>query len=92
MVDMYHLMHIGSPHQTSGMTTAKVFMTGRSQAVRIPRQFRFDSAEVFVRRRGDSLVLTPANRKVSAYGGLRAKISAIAADFDAPVEDFKEYS
>jgi len=30
--------------------TAKVFMTGRSQAVRIPAEFRFDSKEVFIRR------------------------------------------
>ena len=42
------------------MTTAKVFMTGRSQAVRIPRAFRFDTPEVYVRRHGDSLLLTPA--------------------------------
>ena len=42
------------------MTTAKVFMTGRSQAVRIPKPFRFSSREVFIRRSGDSLVLSPA--------------------------------
>lgn len=30
--------------------TAKVFMTGRSQAVRLPAAFRFDSDEVFIRR------------------------------------------
>jgi antitoxin VapB len=29
---------------------AKVFMTGRSQAVRLPAEFRFDSTEVFIRR------------------------------------------
>lgn len=38
---------------------AKVFMSGRSQAVRIPMAFRFDTPEVVVARRGDSLVLTP---------------------------------
>ena len=32
------------------MQTAKVFMTGRSQAVRLPAEFRFDSKEVFIRR------------------------------------------
>ena len=32
------------------MQTAKVFMTGRSQAVRLPAEFRFDTDEVFVRR------------------------------------------
>lgn len=32
------------------LQTAKIFTTGRSQAVRLPREFRFDVAEVFVRR------------------------------------------
>lgn len=32
------------------MQTAKVFMTGRSQAVRLPAEFRFDTDEVFIRR------------------------------------------
>ena len=41
------------------MTTAKVFMTGRSQAVRIPKRFRFESPIVFVRQEGDSLILSP---------------------------------
>ena len=41
------------------MMTAKVFMTGRSQAVRIPKPFRFTSREVFVRRNGDSIILSP---------------------------------
>jgi len=41
------------------MTTAKVFMTGRSQAVRIPKPFRFSTREVSVRRSGDSIVLSP---------------------------------
>ncbi len=30
--------------------TAKIFTTGRSQAVRLPLEFRFDVAEVFIRR------------------------------------------
>lgn len=41
------------------MTTAKVFMTGRSQAVRIPKRFRFKSPFVFVHQEGNSLVLSP---------------------------------
>lgn len=38
---------------------AKVFMTGRSQAVRLPKSCRFDTAEVLVQRVGRSVVLTP---------------------------------
>ena len=30
--------------------TAKIFMNGRSQAVRLPKEFRFDTDEVFIRR------------------------------------------
>ena len=45
------------------MPTAKVFMSGRSQAVRIPKEFRFEGDEVTIRRSGDSLVLTPAQKR-----------------------------
>jgi len=38
---------------------AKVFMTGRSQAVRLPKSCRFDTSEVVVRRVGHSVVLSP---------------------------------
>ena len=37
---------------------AKVFSNGRSQAVRIPKQFRFDSSEVYVSKVGDELILS----------------------------------
>lgn len=39
--------------------TAKVFVTGRSQAVRLPKQFRFDSDEVYIRQEGDEVILSP---------------------------------
>lgn len=45
------------------METAKIFMTGRSQAVRIPKKYRFNAAEVEIRRRGNSVVLTPISGK-----------------------------
>jgi antitoxin VapB len=41
------------------MTTAKLFTHGGSQAVRLPREFRFAGAEVHVRRVGDEVVLSP---------------------------------
>lgn len=40
------------------MKTAKVFQNGRSQAVRIPWEFRFRSREVFVRRTSEGVLLT----------------------------------
>lgn len=42
------------------MTTAKLFMNGRSQAVRLPREFRFSGDHVRVRRFGLGVLLEPA--------------------------------
>ena len=39
--------------------TAKLFWSGRSQAVRLPKEFRFDGAEVRIRREGDRVILEP---------------------------------
>jgi antitoxin VapB len=39
------------------MATAKVFRSGNSQALRLPKQFRFKSKEVEIFRRGDEVVL-----------------------------------
>ena len=60
------------------MQTAKVFISGRSQAVRIPREFRFDSDEVFINRVGDAVILTPISRAQDVY---RNGISSFSADF-----------
>jgi len=40
-------------------STAKVFTTGRSQAVRLPKEFRFDTPEVYIERKGDAVILRP---------------------------------
>ena len=39
------------------MTIARVFKSGNSQAVRLPKQFRLDVSEVEIFRRGDEIVL-----------------------------------
>jgi len=66
-------------HQEKTMLqTAKVFTTGRSQAVRLPREFRFDVAEVFVRRdplTGDVVL----SRKPADWQGL---LDAVALNQD----------
>jgi antitoxin VapB len=41
------------------METAKVFWSGRSQAVRLPKQFRVEAQEVRIRRRGKRIILEP---------------------------------
>ena len=41
------------------MTIAKVFTNGGSQAVRLPKEYRFDSNEVFANRIGNVIMLIP---------------------------------
>ena len=41
------------------MDTAKVFWSGRSQAVRLPKEFRVDGDEVRIRRHGAAVILEP---------------------------------
>ena len=41
--------------------TTKPFMSGRSQAIRIPKELRLDDTEVIINRVGDSIVITPKN-------------------------------
>jgi len=43
--------------------TAKLFMHGRSQAVRLPKEFRFEGKEVRVSRQGDRVILEPMEKK-----------------------------
>jgi antitoxin VapB len=42
---------------------AKLFWNGRSQAVRLPREFRFQGDEVTVRREGEAVILEPVKRR-----------------------------
>jgi antitoxin VapB len=45
------------------MHTAKLFLNGRSQAVRLPKSFRFDGiTEVFIERDGDRVILSPTRK------------------------------
>ena len=49
------------------MMTAKVFENGRSQAVRLPKECRFDTDEVAVNRIGDIVLLMPKTNKWSSF-------------------------
>lgn len=67
--------------------TAKVFMTGRSQAVRLPIEYRFQGSEVFIRRdpiTGD-VVLSP--KPLSWRDFFLLADQAVPADFMADRED-----
>ena len=45
------------------MKTAKLFTTGGSQAVRLPKECRFEGDEVFIRREGAAVVLEPTAKR-----------------------------
>ena len=41
------------------METAKIFMNGRSQAIRLPKAYRFEGTEVYIKKVGDVVMLIP---------------------------------
>ncbi|ESX78704.1 MULTISPECIES: type II toxin-antitoxin system VapB family antitoxin [unclassified Mesorhizobium] len=41
------------------MRKTRVFWSGRSQAVRLPKEYRFDTKEVFISRHGQSVIIEP---------------------------------
>lgn len=49
------------------MTTAKVFANGRSQAVRIPKEYRITEDEVYIQKIGDALMLVPKSKAVKLF-------------------------
>ena len=46
---------------------AKIFMNNRSQAVRLPKDFQFQTQEVFIRKEGSDVVLSPRPSDWSSY-------------------------
>ena len=40
------------------MQTAKIFQNGRSQAIRLPKEFRFEGKEVYIRKVGQKVILS----------------------------------
>jgi antitoxin VapB len=64
--------------------TAKVFMTNRSQAVRLPKEYQFETDDVFIRKVGDDVILSPRPRDWRTY----LASAPVASDaFMANVED-----
>ncbi len=62
------------------MTTAKVFQSGNSQAVRLPREMRFDVSEVEIIRHGDLLILRPLRPDATLASAFDA-LGGIGDDF-----------
>ncbi len=62
--------------------TAKIFLNNRSQAVRLPKDFQFTVSEVFIRRQGEEIVLSP-----SSWDAFLADGPVAPADFLQGVDD-----
>ncbi len=60
------------------MSTARIFKSGNSQAVRLPKQFRFHVDEVEIFRRGDEIVLRETRRNL---GRAFAALADMPKDF-----------
>ena len=70
------------------MRTARVFRSGNSQAVRLPKQFRLKSKEVEIFRRGDEIVLREKDgnmvRAFDLLAGLPDDLVVVAREKDQP--------
>ena len=72
------------------MTTAKIFPNGKSQAVRIPKEFRFENQnEVFIAKEGDAIILFP---KSSKFNVLFESLDNFSDDFMSQREQPSEQS
>ncbi|MCR5119445.1 MAG: antitoxin [Lachnospiraceae bacterium] len=62
------------------MMTAKVFENGRSQAVRLPKEYRFSDDEVMINKIGDIVILYPMTDKWDSF---RKAVNMFSDDFMA---------
>lgn len=67
--------------------TAKLFSNGRSQAVRLPAEFRFDGDEVFIRRDAETGDVILSRKPADWSGFFAGRASAdVPADFLDPAD------
>jgi len=67
----------------------KLFANGRSQAVRLPKEFRLEGDEVLIHREGSRLILEPVNAKgwpVGLWEQLDALAAGIGDDWQRPAD------
>lgn len=62
------------------MKAAKLFTNGQSQAVRLPKEFRFKGDEVFIKKIGEAVILLPKKR---FWDTLTASLDKFSPDFMA---------
>jgi len=73
------------------MKTAKLFQNGQNQAVRLPKEFRFEGDEVFIKKAGSAVVLIPlVNSWDCLIGSLDKFTKDYMADRDQPEQQKRE--
>lgn len=70
------------------MTTAKIFRHGGSQAIRLPKEFRFAGAEVVIEKHGDDVLLRPMPQPT--FRSFTEIARHLAQKFPAPDDDFPD--
>lgn len=55
--------------------TARLFRNGSNQAIRLPREFELDADEVYIRREGNTIIITPKPRSWADYFATASKLS-----------------
>ena len=73
------------------MKTAKLLQNGQSQAVRLPKEFRFEGEEVFIKKNGNVVMLIPV---VHSWDSMLGSLDKFSADFmserDQPQQQSRE--
>ena len=70
--------------------TAKLFTHGGSQAVRLPKAFRFDGAEVRIRKEGNRVILEPVERDWAVFWATLDQLAEAAGEpFPDPPRDLE---
>lgn len=73
------------------MKTAKIFQNGQSQAVRLPKEFRFEDSEVFIKKSGNVVHLIPRSDSWSSlFGSLKKFSNDFMSDRVQPELDKRE--
>lgn len=70
------------------MRTAKIFQNGQSQAIRLPKEFRFKDDQVYIKKSGNIVILIP---KSNSWDSLNMRTPALCA-FRGSMVDFSQTS
>ncbi|PJZ25603.1 antidote-toxin recognition MazE [Leptospira hartskeerlii] len=70
------------------MNRAKIFKNGDSQAVRLPKEYRFKGKEVYIHKEGEVVILTPIQEAVDR---LWNSLNEFSTDFKIERDQPKDY-